>query len=142
MATIEGAINELIDELAQIQGIYNAPPTPLEQVTAWPVAMVYNSSGQLSENRASFEDKSLHDVEIVVLMPLNNLNLAVRTMLPLYELVVKKLIQHLNGRTSNNYETWQTLNYTLGPIDWPQGQLMYGYLFTIGGMKIINDVST
>lgn len=140
MPTLQGAIGEFVDVIGAVSGIKAAPDDPAEQVTLWPAAMTYATNGNVSENRASIEDKSLHDVTIAVIMPLQDMRQATKTMLPLYEPIVAALITHLNGRTSTNYQTWASLEYTLGPIDWPQGQLMFGYIFTLRGVKIINDI--
>lgn len=141
MATLQGAVDELIAVVAAVSGINYAPDDPTEQIPVDPAAVVYATNGYLSGNRASAEDKSLHDIQIAVLMPLVDMALCMKVMLPLYELVVSALITHLNGSTSNHYDTWSSLTYTLGPIDWPQGQLMFGYVFTLGEVKIINEVS-
>jgi hypothetical protein len=102
--------------------------------------MTYATDGVLSGNRASAENKTLHTVTVAVIMPLNDMRQATKTMLPLYEPISNALIAHLNGRTSANYSTWGALEYTLGPIEWPQGQIMYGYIFTLREMKIINEL--
>jgi len=141
MATLQGAIAELIDAIGAVPGVQFAPDEPIEQIVGWPVAMAYMTDGLLSGNRASQENKSLHNVQIAVLMPLNDLRQCMLTMLPLMEPIVNALITHLNGRTSNNYSTWGNLTWILGPIEWPQGQDMFGYVFTIEGMKIINEIS-
>jgi len=141
MATLQGAIAELIDVIGAVSGVQFAPDEPIEQVVGWPVAMAYMTDGLLSGNRASQENKSLHTVQIAVIMPLNDLRQCMLTMLPLMEPIVDALISHLNGRTSNHYSTWGGLSWTLGPIEWPQGQDMFGYVFAVEGMKIINEIS-
>lgn len=140
MATLQGAISELVNVIADVSGINYVPDEPSEQISAWPAAMIYATDGLVSGMRASTENKSLHNVAIAIIMPLQDMRLATEIMLPFYELVTDALITHLNGRTSAHYSTWSELNYTLGPIEWPSGQLMYGYIFTIGGLKIINEV--
>lgn len=140
MATLQGAIAELVDVIAAVDGINHAPDEPSEQINNWPAAMTYATNGFVSGNRASAENKSLHDVTIAVLMPLNDMRQATKTMLPLYEKITDALISHLNGRTSANYSTWGSLDYTMGPIEWPQSLEMYGYIFTIRELKIINEI--
>lgn len=140
MATLQGAIDELIAVMATVSGVNAAPSDPTEQVSIWPAAMVYGSDGYLADIRASAEDKSLHSVQIAVIMPLNDMAICTQIMVPLYEPIASALITHLNGRTSSHYQTWAGWSYTLGPIDWPSGQLMYGYVFTINEVKIINDI--
>lgn len=138
--TLQGAIHELVAVVGDIPGIHHVPKEPSEQITSFPAAMTYATNGYVSGNRASMENKTLHDVTIAVLMPLNDMRQATITMLPLYEAVTDALIGHLNGRTSQHYSTWGSLEYTLGPIEWPQGQLMYGYLFTLREMKIMREI--
>lgn len=140
MPTLQGAIAEIVDTIATVNGINHTPDEPEQQITLWPAAMTFVTEGSLSDNRASVEDKSLHNIAIAVLMPLNDMRQCMLTMLPLYEPIVAALIGHLNGRTSSHYQSWLGLNYTLGPIDWPQGDQMFGYLFQITGLKIMNDI--
>ena len=141
MATLQGAISEIVDVIAAVDSVNHVPDEPTEQVTIWPAAMVYATDGLVSPNRASVENKTLHSITVAVIMPLNDMRQATKIMLPLYEPIANALIGHLNGRTSQNYSTWGGLEYTLGPIEWPQGQVMYGYIFTLREVKIINDIT-
>lgn len=141
MATLAGATAELVSVISGVSGVKYAPSEPSEQIKSWPVAMTYTTDGRVSELRASIENKSLHTINIAVLMPLNDLRQAVLTMLPLYEPITDALINHLNGRTSTQYATWRNLAYTLGPVEWPTGDVMYGYVFTLQEVKIQNDLS-
>ena len=140
MATLQGAIAELQEAIGNIPGLNDTPPDPTEAITAFPFSMAYPLAGELSGNRASTEDKSLHDVGVAIGVPLNDYRLANRDVLPLYETIAAKLITHLNGKTSIHYSTWGSLTYDYGPFEWPSGQIMYGYTFTIGQLKIINEV--
>ena len=140
MATLQGAIAEIQTEIGAISGVNDAPADPTEAITAWPFSMCYPLLGELSGNRASVEDKSLHDVAIAIGRPLGDYRLVNRDILPLYETIVAKLINHLNGSTSSHYSTWSGLGYTYGPFEWPSGEIMYGFIFTISGLKIINAV--
>ena len=137
MATLQGAITEIITQVGTVAGIKHAPTDPQEQVTAWPAAFAYTTDGALSPNRASIEDKSLHNISIAVLMPLTDLRQCMLVMLPLYELIMDVLITHLNDRASSHYAAWGGIRYTLGPVDWG-GNLMFGYVFTIENVKIRN----
>lgn len=136
MATLQGAIQELIAQIATVSGINDAPNEPREQAQSWPAAFPYATDGRLSRIRASTEDKSLHTVNIAVIMPRKG-GQEWQVMLPLYEPIVAALLNHLNGRTSSHYSTWGELSHTLSPIQWG-GMEMFGYIFTISELKIIN----
>jgi len=91
-------------------------------------------------NRPADVATDLHSLQIAVLMPLNDIAQAVNTMLPLYEPIIAAIFNHRNGRTSAHYQTFGDIVYTLGPIDWAGGTLMYGYVFTIQEVKLQNVI--
>ena len=84
-------------------------------------------------------EKSLHNVQLAVVMPLSNLSYAIKTMLPLYEKIVKALWDHRNSRASANAATFEQITYTFGIIEWAQLDL-YGYIFTLNNVKIWNNL--
>ncbi len=139
MATLAGATAELVAVIAAVSGINHAPSEPTEQITTYPTAQTYTTGGS-SINEPPDVEKSLHSINIAVLMPLNDIRQAIKVMLPLYEVIVAAIYTHRNGRTSSHYATFGALNYTLGPVDWPSGQIMYGYIFTLDGIKIQNNI--
>ena len=139
MTNLQGAISELVAVIGAVNGVHHAPDEPGEQVSAWPAAMTYATDG-ISRNEPPDTVKSLHSVQVAVIMPLNDMRQATRAMLPLYETITAALYTHRNGRTSAHYDTFGEISYTLGPIDWPQGQVMYGYVFTIPAIKIRNTI--
>lgn len=140
MATLIGAIGELITEIGGVDGINYAPTDPTRSAPpVWPVAMAYGSTGRQGD-RGQTQDKSLHDVRLAVLMPVIDYRQEIQTLTPLYEPIIKALLQHLNGRTSSHYDTFVDITYTFGPVDWA-GQAMFGFIFTITGLKILNDIS-
>ena len=138
MATIEGAILEWVEIIQAVDGIQNVPDTPLEQVTSTPQVMIYNTDG-FSLNEPNDIEKSLHNVQLAVVMPLSNLSYAIKTMLPLYEKIVKALWDHRNSRASANAATFEQITYTFGIIEWAQLDL-YGYIFTLNNVKIWNNL--
>jgi hypothetical protein len=140
MATLQGAIAELVDVIAAVDGIIHAPDEPSEQIATWPAAMTYATDGT-AINEPPDVAKDLHNIQIVVIMPLVDYRQVMKTLLPLYEPIRNDLIAHRNGRTSAHYATFGTIAYTLGPIEWTQGQEMFGYVFTIQNLKIINGVT-
>ena len=139
MATLQGAIIELINVIEALDDINYAPDEPNESVTVWPAAFAYATDG-ININEPPDISKDLHTVQIAVLMPLNDYRQATKVMLPLYESITGAINNHRNDRTSAHYATFGGIRYTLGPIDWPQGELMYGYIFTIENLKIINEL--
>lgn len=141
MPTLQGAIDEIIAVIAAVDGINYAPSDPTLQANIWPTAITYATNGRVAETRASIEDISLHDIAIAVVQPLGDLVQATQALLPLYEPIIDALIDHLNGRTSNHYSAWRNVEYTLAPIDWPSGDVYYGYIFVIKEVKIQNDIS-
>lgn len=140
MATLQGAIQELIGVINALSGIKYAPDEPNESVTAWPAAFAYATDG-VAWNEPPPVAKDLHNIQIAVVMPFNDYRQATRTMLPLYESIRNAIISHRNGRTSSHYNTFGAIRYTLGPVEWAQGELMYGYVFTLEDVKIINTVT-
>ena len=138
MATLDGAITELIGVISGVSGIQVAPTSPAEQVTAYPAAFAYATSGR-SRNAPAGSTTDLHAVQIAVLMPLNDMGQATQTMLPLYEPMIAALINYRDNRTSSNFQTFGDITYTLGPIDWG-GVVMYGYVLTLEEVKIQNVI--
>lgn len=140
MATLQGAIVELINVVEAVSGINYAPDEPSEQITVWPAAFAYATEG-VSINEPPDLAKDLHNIQIAVVVPLNDYRQATLTLLPLYEPIRNALIAHRNGRTSSHYITFGNITYSMGPIDWPQGDTMYAFIFNIQGVKIFNEIT-
>ena len=138
MATLSGATTELVGVVAGVTGINHSPNEPQEQVTIYPAAYTYTTDGT-GINEPADVQKDLHNIQIAVIMPLNDLVQCVKVMLPLYEPITKAIFQHRNGRTSSHYATFGNITYTLGPIEWA-GQDMFGYVFTVQSVKIQNNI--
>ena len=141
MATIQGAIDEIISDLAAIDGINLAPSDPVETVPIFPAAIVYTTDGTVSTTKASLWDHSLHNVAIAVIMPLNDYAYCMQTMLALYEPIIAAILTRQQVTKSSHFSTFGNIDYTLGVIDWPQGQEMFGYIFVIREMKIQNAIT-
>ena len=138
--TLQGAIHELVAELRGIANINYAPDTPTENAPQYPAAMAYATDG-LSINEPANVAKDLHNISIAVFMPMTDYAIVIGIMLPLYEPIRNAFIAHRNSRTSQHYSTFGNITYTLGQIDWGGGQLMYGYVFTIENLKIMNTIN-
>lgn len=138
--TLQGAIGEFIEVCLSVTGIRRAPRDPEEQINIWPVAMAYAATGNFATEPAG-EFTGLHDVQIAVLMPLQSLRLCTQIILPFVESVPEALYEHRNQRLSQHYETFADIDYTLGPIEWVPELYMYGIVFTIRGLKILNTVA-
>lgn len=139
MATLEGAIHELVAVVGAVDGIQYAPDELTERISNWPVAMVYATDGSTGMGGNDIQT-DLHNIQIAVIMPQNDMRQQSKTIRPLYEKVTKALFQHRNGRTNNHYDTFAGISYTLGPIEWPSGELWYGFVFTIEQLKIQNTI--
>ncbi len=136
-ATLQGAIAELITVVSGVTGVQNAPATPTEQITSYPVAMVYAAEGK-SSNGMSSRLESEHNIQIALLMPLNDYRQATTTMLPFHEPIIAALFSHRNSRASLHYQSFAGVSYTFGRIDW--GSEAFGYIFTIEGVRIKNNI--
>lgn len=139
MATLQGAIDEFITVMDAVSGIQYVPPDPTEQVPVWPAAVVYLADG-VSRNQPQGVMTQLHNVTIAFVMPLVDLAQCTRTMLSYAQSIPEALFDHRNGRTSAHYATFGDISHTLGPIEWPQGQEFFGYLFRIEGVKVQNEI--
>jgi len=147
MASLDFALQGFISEVLQIvRGIPHlryVPDNPPLQVPFWPMVTMYASSGTVNtEGQPSGIFKELHNPSIAVVVPLDNLERANEFMLPLIQAIpyeIKKGLIH-DGR-SGHAHTFGEIEYTLGPIEWPQGLDMFGLLFTINNVKVENTVS-
>ena len=136
MATLQGALDELITVIDAVSGVNWAPADPPGNVPVGPTAVVYASTGRLFTDTPETY-RGLHNVEIALIMPEGTLPQQVQAMLPLLEPVVAAIITHRNGQTSSHYSTFSDINYVFGPINWG-GQLHTGFIFTIQDLKIRN----
>lgn len=139
-ATIEGTIAELMGVLRDINGIQYAPDEPNEQVTAWPAAFGYPVAGRLADGYPSGMYTVKHTVEIALMMPENDYRLMTKIIVPLIDPVYNALVSYNNDQTSSHFNTFATISYTLGGIPWTQGQDMYGVVFTLEDVKIMNNL--
>jgi hypothetical protein len=139
VATLQGALDELIGVMRDVSGVTHAPDDPGLQVVEYPAAMVYVSEGTL-KNQPQNVRTDLHTVQIAVIMPTSELEYTNQTMLALLEPIAGALFSHHNGRTSLHYQTFGEIQYTYGPIEWPSGVQYFGYIFTINGLKIQNGM--
>lgn len=141
MATLQGAIDELIAVVDAVTGINYAPGDPPGQINASVAAVVYGSRGANKGGPGSTMMTDLHDVTIAVVMPFTSFEHCNQVMLPFCELITEALRDHLRGRTSAHYSTFGDIRYVYGPIEWPAGIIMLGYLFTIENLKIQNTIT-
>lgn len=142
MATLQGALDELVTVLDAVTGVNYVPPDPPNSIPTGPTAVPYASGGSFgSETFGTY--KGMHNPVIALVLPQGvSLSIANQVMLPLLEPTIDALYGHRNGVTSSHYSTFTEINYTYGPIEWPpDGRLLVGFLFTIRGLKIINTVS-
>lgn len=135
MATLQGAIDEIIDELADVEGIQRAPDDPEQQIVVWPVAMAY-ASESVSVLDASNTKKDLHDITIAVLMPLVSLPHAVQITLPMFDRITEVLWDHLQGQTSAHYSQFRDISGSFGPIEWGNNEVYFGWLIKVNQLKI------
>ena len=139
MATLQGAIDELIVVVDAVAGVNWAPSDPPPTVPIGPAAIVYASSGFYGgEAYGTYEGK--HNIEIPLLLPEGSQEQQVQALLPLLELIIDALYGHRKGSTSSHYETFVRIDYTFGPVTW-DAQRMTGFVFTIIGLKITNTVT-
>ena len=139
MATLQGAIAELIAVVGAVEGINYYPDEPGEAIPLWPAAMVYATNGGAGAGGNDIQT-DLHNIELAVIMPAVDMRQQAKTILPLYETITAALWNHRNGQTSSHYSTFTDITYTLGPLEWPSGESWYGFVFTITGLKIQNNI--
>ena len=134
MATLQGFIDEVIAEVANVNGIRQAPNDPPEKISAWPIAVVYSTSG-VAKNAPAQTMTTLDDVTIAVLVPLVDMARKVALLLPFRESVPMAINSKLMSTGYTNAQTFGDITHTFGPVDWA-GMECFGWLFTIKSVKI------
>ena len=139
MATLQGAIAELVAVVGAVDGVNYYPDEPGEQIPLWPAAMVYMTDGVTGASGNDLKTDK-HNIQIAVIMPAIDMRQQAKTMLPLFEPITAALWAHRNSYTSAHYDTFIGIAHSLGPMEWPSGELWYGYVFTLQELKIQNNI--
>lgn len=148
IGTLNYNLAGFIDEVLEIlRGLFDnayIPDNPDINPGSWPYATVYMSNGTSKGEPAGYVQKDLSDVTIAVIVPLDDMARAIQFLLPYREQIPNALFKwfYKDGPQSQHAQhigTEMTLN--LGPLEWPSGQNMFGWLITLNEVKIQNEIT-
>lgn len=144
---LQGFINEVLEVLRGLDGLNYVPDNPELNPGIWPFVTVYMTNGTSKGTPAGYVQTDLTDVTIAMVVPLEDLAKAVDFLLPYREQIPMALYNHFyrqnNGMNSAHAQhLGEEITLNMSPISWPQGQEMFGYLITLNGVKIQNEVTS
>lgn len=139
MADVKDAIQEIIDELKNLDGIRRIPDAPPENNNQFPFVVVYPISGSFTKPSSGWLI-GLHDINIELHIKRKDLPRDFDEAMDLFQDLPKQLMSgQENGRFSNGF-TWQAITYLFGPLEWA-GVETIGFTFTLNGAKVQDTVS-
>ena len=141
---LQGFIDEVLEVLRGLFDHAYIPDNPDINPGIWPYATVYMTNGTSKGEPAGYVQKDLTDVVIALVVPLEDYAKAFDFLLPYREQIPMALFKYFykdGTRSAHAQHIGTEINLTMGPIEWPQGQQMFGYLITLSDVKIENEVS-
>lgn len=142
---LQGFIDEVLQVLRGLFDYAYTPDNPSINPGTFPYVTVYMANGTSKGEPAGLISKDLTDVVIVIVVPLEDYAKAVNFLLPYREQIPIALYKWFyvddDGGSAHAQHIGTEINFTMGPIEWPQGQQMFGYLITLSDVKIENEVS-
>ncbi len=140
-ANIRGFIAECVEVIRGLPGLTYVPDNPPLHAVVWPMVTVYASDGITTDQPAGLVMTGIDNVTIAVVLPLDNLERTIDFLLPYREQIPKALFtEFTKNNASSHAQKIGIISYTLGPIEWPQGIEMFGFLFTVNDVKIQNEM--
>jgi hypothetical protein len=131
---IQLAINEIQTAVSGVSGILKAPQNPPGNIgNLWSVA--YPSSGVVTKVSYGFS-KSLHDITLVIVSDITDMERAYAKLTPYVDLIPKKLFDTLDVGTFVTIKTFGDITYSTGQIDWG-GTLYWSVQFIIKEVKTL-----
>jgi len=143
---LQGFIDEVLEVLRGLAHVNYVPDNPDLDPRIYPYITVYMTTGTSVGEPAGYVQKDLTDVTIAMIMPLDNLEKSIEFLLPYREQIPMALYKHFyrngNGVNSDHAQhIGEGITINMSPIEWPQGQQMFGYLITLNGVKIQNEIT-
>ncbi len=142
---LAGFTDEILEVLRGLPGVAFIPDNPVLNPGTWPYFTVYTTTGVTKAQPSGQLQTDLNDVTIAMIVPLDDLAKATAYLLPFREQIPRYLIrQFIKGDFGNKSDHVQLpfteIIATMGPIQWVGGAEMFGWLFTLVGSKIQNEV--
>ncbi|MCP5013769.1 MAG: hypothetical protein GY938_00630 [Ketobacter sp.] len=141
---LAGFIDEVLEILRGLDGLNYIPDNPSLNPGIWPYVTVYSSEGTSVGRPAGLVQTDLNSVTIALVVPLDDLAKATAFLLPYREQIPMSLLKWFydKGQPSSRHaqHIGTSISVVMGPIEWPQGQQMFGYLITLNDVKIQNEV--
>ncbi len=143
VCNLQGFINEVIEVLRGLPHLNYIPDTPDINPSAWPYVGVYMTDGITKATPAGLVQTDLNNVTIAMVVPLDDMSKAVEFFLPYREQVPAALIKEfiLNNNSDHAQHIGAEITVSMSPIEWPQGQEMFGLLVGLVGVKIQNEIT-
>jgi len=151
MADIDGAVAEIVDVLATIDGIRFTPDDPPEGSSRWPMCLVFGSAAAYINGPPDVMT-GLHDITIMLLVPRDykrGLADAHSLLTSLQDDIPDALYQALTDRDfgaaadSSNFHTWSEEGISMAKefaVDY-EGTECLANVYTISGLKIMETLS-
>jgi hypothetical protein len=115
-------------------GIENVPGDPPENISSFPIAVVYSTTGTTTD-APSGAMTMLDSVTIAVLVARGLLPAAAQATLPYRETVPAAIFNALHAGELAPIINLGPITHTLGPVQWGEATKTFGYLFTLTGVK-------
>lgn len=140
---LAGFIDEVLEILRGLDGLNYVPDNPTLSPGTFPYVTAYSSDGTSVGRPAGLVQTDLNNVTIAMVAPLDNLAKIVKFWLPYREQIPMALLKwfYIDEASAHAQHIGTSISVIMGPIDWPSGQAMFGYLITLNDVKIQNEVN-
>ena len=136
MATLQDAVKGVMDLVAEVSGIRDAPEYPTDSIKIYPFAVGYARTGRF-EFGVQGEMKGMHDIVVEVHCARAHLRSAVEAAMDFSDAVPAAIMadQTLGG----NVDTFEMVTYEFGALDYG-GQQTIGFRFVVRNVKLRADL--
>ena len=139
MATIEDAIQEMVDIVNAVTGMRNVPGAPPDTNDQFPFATLIPVSGRFEMQSRAIQ--SWHDVEIHLHVERKGMTMAYNQIMPLLTTIPKALMQELSDGGFTHLTTWEgDISYVWETSSW-QNTPTLAFIFTVEGVKVLDTLT-
>jgi hypothetical protein len=139
MATLQQAIDQIVDAVGVLTGVRHAPDEPTDKIPAYPAMMTFLQGG-VYHNRPIGVMTGVHTVLVEVVVARKDLERDVQTVMGYAKSVPNAIYKAHAAGTLTAIEEIGDISYEFGPMSWGGANLI-GFRFKVDGVKTQDTIA-
>lgn len=139
MATLQDAIDQIVDAVGVLTGIRHAPDEPTDKAPAFPAIMAYAESGHYSHMPIGVMT-GVHTITVELMVARKDLPRDVAAAMAYAKSIPNAIYKAHKAGTLTAVEEIGDINYSFGPMAWG-GEDCIGFKFKVAGVKTQDSIT-